>query len=325
MSIIVTGGAGLIGSAVIYELNRQNFSDIIVIDHLGVGDKYRNLVPLKYRDYFEKDTFMEKLLQGRFDSLNIEGIIHLGACSSTTEQDCSYLVENNFQYTKILAHWAVKQNIRFVYASSCATYGDGSNGYDDNGDITKLRPLNMYGYSKQMFDLYAESHGLLEHIAACKFSNVFGPNEYHKNEMRSVVMRAFEQISENGVMKLFKSYRAEYADGEQLRDFLYVKDAAKMVIYLFNHPEFNGIFNIGSGVASSWNNLVKAVLNAMNKEVKIQYIDMPETLRDKYQYYTLASIDKIRSCGYSEKLTSLEEAVADYVINYLSCRKNLEP
>ena len=325
MSIIVTGGAGLIGSAVIYELNRQNFSDIIVVDHLGVGDKYRNLVPLKYRDYFEKDTFMEKLLQGGFDNMNIEGIIHLGACSSTTEQDCSYLVEINFQYTKILAHWAVKQNIRFVYASSCATYGDGSNGYDDNGDITKLRPLNMYGYSKQMFDLYAESHGLLEHIAACKFSNVFGPNEYHKNEMRSVVMRAFEQISENGVMKLFKSYRAEYADGEQLRDFLYVKDAAKMVIYLFNHPEFNGIFNIGSGVASSWNNLVKAVFNAMNKEVKIQYIDMPETLRDKYQYYTLASIDKIRNCGYSEKLTSLEEAVADYVINYLSCRKNLEP
>ncbi len=324
MSIIVTGGAGLIGSAVIYELNSRNITDIIVVDHLGSSEKWQNLVPLKYRDYYEKEEFLALLNSGKFDSANIQGVIHLGACSSTTEKNASYLAENNFSYTKSLALWAVKNNIRFVYASSCATYGDGSQGYDDmDENIEKLRPLNMYGYSKQMFDLYAKNNSIADKIAACKFSNVFGPNEYHKNDMRSVVMRAFEQISENGCMKLFKSYRSDYADGEQLRDFLYVKDAAKMVLFLFENPQLNGIYNIGSGIATSWNELTSYVFQAMGKPKKIEYIDMPEYLKNKYQYYTCASIEKLRQAGFRDELTPLCKAVCDYVQNYLKTGKHL--
>ena len=193
---IVTGGAGLIGSAVVWHWNRQGIEDILIVDHLGTSEKWKNLRALRYNDYMEKDQFLAKLEAGEFDNCNIEGIMHLGACSSTTESDATYLVHNNFQYTCKLAEFAVKKNIRMIYASSCATYGDGSLGYcDDESNIEALRPLNMYGYSKQMFDLYAKKRGWLNKLAGCKFSNVYGPNEYHKAGMRSVVLRAFEQIT----------------------------------------------------------------------------------------------------------------------------------
>jgi ADP-L-glycero-D-manno-heptose 6-epimerase len=265
----------------------------------------------------EKDDFLDKLEHNYFSGQKIDGVFHLGACSATTERDATYLVENNFRYTAKLAEFCIDNYIKMIYASSCATYGDGSCGYsDDEAGIEKLRPMNMYGYSKQMFDLYAKRRGWLEQLVGCKFSNVYGPNERHKADMRSVVLRCFEQITECGRMKLFKSYRPEYADGEQLRDFLYVKDAVKMIWFLFN-SQAAGLFNIGSGKAESWNKLAGAAFAALGKPVDIEYIDMPEHLRDRYQYYTCAEMEKLRNLGYSEETTSLEDSVSDYIKNYL--------
>ena len=321
---IVTGGAGLIGSAVLWRLNQAGIDDVLVVDHLGTTDKWKNLAPLRFDEYLEKGEFREALRAGKFDGAKIEGVLHLGACSSTTERDASYLIDNNFHYTCELAEFCVKNKIRMVYASSCATYGDGSQGYDDDESrIENLRPLNMYGYSKQLFDLWAKRRGYLNQLAGCKFSNVYGPNERHKGEMRSVVLRSFEQITATGTMKLFKSYRKEYADGEQLRDFLYVKDAVDMVMFLFNTPKAAGLFNIGSGKAESWNKLARASFAALNAPEHIEYIDMPETLRDRYQYYTCASTAKLRRFGYEREVTSLEASVADYIRNYLVPDKHL--
>ena len=314
---IVTGGSGLIGSAVVWELNRNGIDDILIVDHLGTSDKWKNLAPLRYDDYMEKDDFLEKLDRNYFSGQKIDGVFHLGACSATTERNATYLIENNFRYTAKLAEFCVDNYIKMIYASSCATYGDGACGYSDNEEgIEKLRPLNMYGYSKQMFDLYAKRRGWLDQLVGCKFSNVYGPNERHKADMRSVVLRCFEQITECGKMKLFKSYRPEYADGEQLRDFLYVKDAVKMIWFLFNR-QAAGLFNIGSGKAESWNKLAGAAFSALEKPVDIEYIEMPEHLRDRYQYYTCAEMTKLRNLGYTEETTSLEDAVYDYIRNYL--------
>ena len=316
---IVTGGAGLIGSAMVWQLNHAGITDILIVDHLGnTTDKWKNLTPLKFDDYMEREDFRSKLHSGFFNGRNIEGVIHMGACSSTTERDASYLIDNNFRYTAELAQYCVDRHIRMVYASSCATYGDGSQGYDDDeSKIENLRPLNMYGYSKQLFDLWAKRRGMLKELVGCKFSNIYGPNERHKANMRSVVLRSWEQITASGKMQLFRSYKPEYADGEQLRDFLYVKDAVKMVEYLFNNSKAAGLYNIGSGLAESWNHLVKAAFAALNKPVDIEYIEMPESLRDRYQYYTCAKIDKLRKLGYTGVSMTLDEAVADYLCNYL--------
>ena len=314
---IVTGGAGLIGSAVVWYWNTQGITDILIVDHLGESEKWKNLRALRYSDYLEKDDFLPRLASGEFDG-RIEGIMHLGACSATTELDATYLINNNFRYTAELAEYAVKNNIRMVYASSCATYGDGTLGYkDDESAIEQLRPLNMYGYSKQMFDLYAKQRGWLDKLVGCKFSNVYGPNEFHKGNMRSVVLRAFEQITATGKMGLFKSYNPEYADGEFKRDFLYVKDAVKMLWHLACvNKEAHGLFNIGSGRAETWNALAEAAFAALGKPCNIEYIEMPEHLRSKYQYYTCAEMDKLRAAGYTEEATSLKDSVHDYLVNY---------
>lgn len=321
MKYIVTGGAGLIGSSLIWLLNQKGISDILVVDHLGTSEKWKNLRALSYVDYMEKESFMELVLSGELPS-DVEAIVHLGACSSTTEKDATYLIHNNFEYTKILAEYAVEKGIKFLYASSAATYGGGEHGYkDDESRIEELRPLNMYGYSKQMFDLWAKREGLLSQITGVKFTNVYGPNELHKGEMRSVVCRAYEQIRDTGKVKLFKSCRSDYLDGEQKRDFIYVKDAVNMTLFLLEN-NVKGLYNIGSGRAETWNALASAVFKAMGKEVNIEYIDMPEHLKGKYQYYTCAEIDKIRSAGYKEEVTSLEESIADY-ISYISREKFL--
>ena len=314
---IVTGGAGLIGSAVVWYWNTQGITDILIVDHLGESEKWKNLRALRYSDYLEKDDFLPRLASGEFDG-RIDGIMHLGACSATTELDATYLINNNFRYTVELAEYAVKNNIRMVYASSCATYGDGTLGYkDDESAIEQLRPLNMYGYSKQMFDLYAKQRGWLDKLVGCKFSNVYGPNEFHKGNMRSVVLRAFEQITATGKMGLFKSYNPEYADGEFKRDFLYVKDAVKMLWHLACvNKEAHGLFNIGSGRAETWNALAEAAFAALGKPCNIEYIEMPEHLRSKYQYYTCAEMDKLRAAGYTEEATSLKDSVHDYLVNY---------
>lgn len=322
---ILTGGAGLIGSALLWRLNRDGIDDVLVVDHLGnTTDKWKNLAPLRFSDYREKTEFRAMLRAGKFLGKKIDGVLHLGACSSTTERDASYLLDNNFRYTAELADFCVEHRIRMLYASSCATYGDGSCGYqDDESTIERLRPLNMYGYSKQLFDLYARRRGYFASIVGCKFSNIYGPNENHKGEMRSVMMRAFEQISATGEMKLFRSYRPEYADGEQKRDFLYVKDAVEMVWFLFNNRDAAGLYNVGSGEAETWNRLVRAVFAALGKPEKISYIDMPETLRDRYQYYTCAAITKLRALGYDAPITTLEAAALDYVGNYLAAGRHL--
>ena len=314
---IVTGAAGFIGSAVVWGLNRRGIDDILIVDHLGESEKWKNLRALRYADYMEKDDFFRELAANGLPS-NVKAVIHLGACSSTTQLDASYLVHNNFEYTKLLATLCAARGVRFIYASSAATYGAGECGYSDALDgIPALRPLNMYGYSKQMFDLWAIRNGMVNAIAGMKFTNVFGPNERHKGPMRSMVCRAFEQIRDTGTVKLFKSCRTEYADGEQKRDFVYVKDIVDMILFLLDRPDLCGIYNAGSGLAETWNELVSAVFDAMEKPRRIEYIDMPEILRGKYQYYTCADMTKLRSAGFTGGRTPLAEAVADYVRGYL--------
>ncbi len=323
MKYIVTGASGLIGSAAVWALNKAGEQDILAVDHLGTSEKWKNLRALRFTDYMERDTFMEYLLEG--DILDgVQGIIHMGACSSTTETDATYLVHNNFEYTKTLAELAAAKGIRFIYASSAATYGDGEQGYkDDESQIEKLRPLNMYGYSKQMFDLWAKKNGLLKEITGVKFTNVYGPNELHKGGMRSMVCRSFEQIRDNGCVNLFKSYHPDYADGEQKRDFLYVKDAVDMVLFLLERKNLTGLYNIGSGKAETWNQLATAAFAAMGREVRINYIEMPEQLKGKYQYYTCADMSKMRAAGYTKEPTSLEDAIKDDIQVYLQPGKFL--
>jgi ADP-L-glycero-D-manno-heptose 6-epimerase len=320
--IVVTGGAGFIGSALIAALNnprssRGPITDILVVDHLGSGPKWKNLRNLSFTDYVEKDDFLEMVIENKLIG-PIEAVFHLGACTRTTEKDASYLIKNNYEYAKLLAQWAAEANTRFIYASSAATYGDGSAGFsDDEEKIEDLRPLNIYGYSKHLFDLWAKRARLLKKIVGLKYFNVFGPNEYHKGDMRSFVIRAFEQISATGKVRLFKSYNPQYADGEYVRDFLYIKDAVDMTLFFLDNPQISGLFNVGSGMARKWNDLVKAVFEAMGKEPRIEYIEMPESIRNQYQYYTRADMTKLRKAGYSKQMAPLEDAIKDYVQNYL--------
>jgi len=321
--IIVTGGAGLIGSALVWKLNQQGRDDVVIVDHLGSSEKWRNLAPLRFRDYIEKDRFLP-LLEGIFGSEPVEAVFHLGACSSTTERNVSYLIENNFEYSKRLTQYALKAGARFIYASSAATYGDGSLGFcDDEAILHRLRPLSAYGYSKQLFDLWLQQNSLLDKVVGLKYFNVFGPNEHHKGEMRSVVLKAFEQIIETGGMTLFRSHHPDYRDGEQLRDFVYVKDAADMTLFFLERTTSNGIFNVGTGTARSWNDLAKAIFAAMGRTPNIAYIDMPEHIRPRYQYYTCADPSKMWSAGYATLCTPLEDSVADYVRDYLQEGRHL--
>ncbi len=238
----------------------------------------------------------------------------MGACSSTILTDEEYYMKNNYEYSKTLAEWALPKNVPFLYASSAATYGDGSQGYSDrDGDTPALKPLNMYGYSKHIFDMLVLDNGLADKVTGLKFFNVFGPNEYHKGEMMSIICKKFSQIKEEDRITLFKSYMEDYADGEQKRDFIYVKDAVEVMYHLFCHPDTTGIFNLGTGQANSWNSLAKAMFSAIGKPPVIEYIDMPEHLRDKYQYFTQADMSKLRGTGYEPSFRPLEESVKDYV------------
>ncbi len=242
----------------------------------------------------------------------------MGACSATTESDSNYLMENNYRYTLNLAKHCVANNIRFIYASSAATYGMGEQGYaDDESQLQNLKPMNMYGYSKQLFDLKARREGWLDKIVGLKFFNVYGPNEYFKGDMASVVFKAFNQIQNTGEVKLFKSHHPDYEDGRQLRDFVYVKDAQKVIQFLLENPKVSGIYNLGTGKARSFKDLVTATFKAMDRKPNIQYIDMPESIRDRYQYFTEAQMDKLVGSGYNQLFFSLEEGVTDYVQKYL--------
>lgn len=311
--IIVTGGAGFIGSAIVQRLNQLGETDILIVDRLDKTDKWKNLAPLRFGDYTDADDFIESL-----DSLDeTQVLLHLGACSATTERDANFMMRNNYEFTKQLANWSIENDVRFIYASSAATYGDGANGMNDGtDDLQNLRPLNVYGYSKHLFDLYARQNRLFEKIVGLKYFNVFGPNENHKGEMRSLVNKAFGQIRETEKLQLFKSANPHYKDGEFGRDFVYVKDAVEMTVHFIENPAC-GLFNIGSGEMHTWNELARAIFAALDLPPNIEFVEMPEHLRDRYQYHTQADLAKIYATGYEKPMTSLNEAVADYVRNYL--------
>ncbi|MDO9586262.1 MAG: ADP-glyceromanno-heptose 6-epimerase [Syntrophales bacterium] len=315
--IVVTGGAGFIGSALVWKLNSAGIDDIVIVDELGESEKWKNLVKRRYADYIHKDDFLKMILVEKLP-FDVRALIHMGACSSTTERDADYLMENNYRYTRRLAEWAMMHKVRFIYASSAATYGDGARGFSDEDAVTRtLEPINMYGYSKQLFDLWALKHGAEQKIAGVKFFNVFGPNEYHKEDMVSVVYKAFHQIRERGRVCLFKSYHTSFGDGAQMRDFIYVKDCVDVLWWLLNNHSANGIFNLGTGRARMWNDLIRAVFAAMGSEPEIEYIDMPPAVRDQYQYYTEAKMEKLKTAGCPVQFRSLEETVLDYVTDYL--------
>jgi ADP-L-glycero-D-manno-heptose 6-epimerase len=323
--VLVTGGAGFIGSALVWALNLRGVENAWVADFMqNESPKQRNLDSIRFDRLLEADALRELVRKNASELSEIRTILHLGACSSTTEFDLDYLEDNNFQYTRELAEWSLSRNIRFVYASSAATYGDGSSGMDDkNDDLERHRPLNPYGLSKHKFDLHARDQDMLRRCVGLKYFNVFGPNEDHKGDMRSVVHKAFGQIKDEGKVELFKSHRPDFADGEQKRDFLYVKDAVRMTLFLAENEQANGLFNLGFGQARTWKDLAASIFSALGKEPVIEFIDMPETIRDKYQYFTQADISKLREAGYRDNMFSLEEAVADYVRNYLEPDKRL--
>ncbi len=314
---IVTGGAGFIGSAFVSKLNTEGIDNILVVDELASSERWKNLLGKKFTDYAQKDEFLRDLGAGKFSN-QIRGIVHMGACSSTTERNVEFLMRNNYRYTADLADYALKHNIRFLYASSAATYGDGALGYSDDDAISPtLRPLNPYGYSKQLFDLWALRGGRIQKMVGIKFFNVFGPNEYFKDDMRSMVLKAYQQIKQSGKVKLFKSYVPQYRDGEQMRDFIYIKDCVNTMWWFLQNPQVTGIYNLGTGKARSWNDLVGAVFAALNQPAKIEYIEMPEEIRSQYQYFTEADMRKLQSVHPEFACASLEDSVRDYVRNYL--------
>jgi ADP-L-glycero-D-manno-heptose 6-epimerase len=312
--IVVTGGAGFIGSALVHGLNQKGIEDIWLVDDIDHPEKQKNLDSLTYARWVGKDDFLKEVAELKACS----AILHMGACSSTTETNEAFLRKNNFEYTQSLAEYCLKKDVRFIYASSAATYGAGENGYyDDESLLETLTPLNLYGYSKQWFDLWAKEAGALKTIVGLKYFNVYGPNEYHKGDMQSMVRKGFLQVRDADTLNLFKSYKPGYEDGGQERDFLYVRDAVAMTLFFLEHKDIGGIFNVGSGKARNWNDLASAVFQSMDKKININYIDMPESIRNQYQYHTCAEMGKIRSAGFAEEITSLEGGVSDYVKNYL--------
>ncbi len=314
--IVVTGGAGFIGSNLVAALNARGMDNILIVDHLADSEKWKNLVGLRYEDYLDREKFLAAIQRNTLPA--IETAFHFGACTSTTETNADYLMRNNFEYSRSLCEWALNNDVRFIIASSAASYGDGQTGYsDDDSHTAKLYPLNMYGYSKHLFDLWALRNGLYNKFAGLKFFNVYGPGEDHKGDMSSVVLKAFHQIVNSGEVSLFKSHNPEYSDGEQLRDFIYVKDAVAVALFLFDRREVCGLFNCGTGAARTWLDLVHAVFRAMDRKPKIQFVDIPDGIRAKYQYFTKAEMTKLRSAGFLEPFMSIEDGVLHYVQNYL--------
>lgn len=320
--IVLTGGAGFIGSCILAKLNSMGREDILVVDHLDDPVKSENLKNKKYQQYLDKSDFLKLVISNQLLE-PVDAVIHMGACSSTTLEDAKYYEENNFQYSCHVAEWCLAHQARLIYASSAATYGDGLEGYSDDDKATRrCHPLNLYGESKQKFDLWVLSRGLEKKFVGLKFFNVFGPNEYHKGDMRSVIAKAYDRVVTEGKMVLFKSYKKEYADGEQKRDFIYVKDAVDVVMFFYEHPQIGGIYNVGTGKARTWNDLANALFKSVGKKSNIEYIEMPENIRPRYQYFTQAQMTKLREAGYKKPFMELEDAIPDYV-QYLKMQSHL--
>jgi ADP-L-glycero-D-manno-heptose 6-epimerase len=312
--VVVTGGAGFIGSCLIDQLNSEGIEDILVVDHMTDSDKWKNLIGKKFLDYYDRDDFRMLMSEGFLADM-VDTFYHMGACSATTETDVNYLLDNNFAYSKEAFAYASQGGADFIYASSAATYGSGEDGYSDKS-IGGLKPMNAYGYSKHIFDSWLQANGYADEALGIKFFNVFGPNEYHKGSMASMVYKAWSQISKSEKIRLFRSNDKQYEDGGQKRDFIYVKDACKAVTSIAGKKS-KGIYNLGTGKARSWNDLAHAVFAAMGKEPKIEYIDMPVELSGQYQNYTQAEMGKFHDSVDGFKFSELEETVKDYVNGYL--------
>jgi ADP-L-glycero-D-manno-heptose 6-epimerase len=318
--IVITGGAGFIGSALLWKLNSLGEKDIIIVDQKAKNSpKWKNLSKSKFNDYVEYDEFLESLDTGRFKGkVKVKSIFHLGACADTTENDLSYLRRHNSGYSEKLCQWALQEKAYFQYASSAATYGNGEEGYSDADELNgQLKPLNPYGQSKLDFDLWVLKNNLQNKITGFRFFNVYGPNEYHKGEMRSMVHKGFGQIQTKGSLRLFKSHKSEYKDGEQKREFVYIKDVLDVMIWFYRHPETAGIYNLGTGKAQTWNELASSLFSACKKKSLIEYIDMPSSIRNQYQYFTEADLSKLKSVGAPCNFRPLKDGVTDYVQNYL--------
>ncbi|MDR1662965.1 MAG: ADP-glyceromanno-heptose 6-epimerase [Endomicrobium sp.] len=309
--IILTGGAGFIGSCFLWKLNQEGIKDVLVVDHLNRDDKWKNLVGKSYYDYIQKNDFFNAVISRQISKPRL--IIHLGACSSTSLTDANYYIKNNYEYSKVLALWAFELDIPFIYASSAATYGNGELGYDDDlAKIKNLLPLNIYGYSKHIFDLWLLNNNYINKATGIKFFNVFGPNEYHKSNMRSLVCKNYDEVSQGGPIKLFKSHNDNYPDGEQRRDFVYIKDVVDVMYFLFQNTSKTGIFNLGTGKSRTWVDVSKSMFVAVDKKENIKYVDMPDYLKAKYQYFTEAKMDNLRKVGYNKPFMKLEDSVKDY-------------
>lgn len=318
--IVVTGGAGFIGSAVVWALNARGREDIIIVDEIDDDEKEHNVGHLRHDQLIGIADFRQQLLAGELDGEGIEAIIHLGACSSTTEKNWDYLLDNNVEYSKDIIRWCADRGVRCVYASSAATYGDGSNGYkDDHALFNDLEPLNLYGKSKLDVDIWARDGGYLDSVVGLRYFNVFGPNEWHKGTMKSVIALKYPDVAGGKPITLFKSYKDKYGDGEQQRDFIYVKDAVRATLFFLDTPEANGIYNVGTGIARSWLDVARALFAAADKPEKIEFIDMPDGLKDQYQYFTQADVSKLASAGFDiSKNYSLDDAIREYVQDYLA-------
>lgn len=320
--IVITGGAGMIGSVIAWHLNENHGrGDLVVVDRMEHPDQWQNLCHRHLADWLDKDELFA-WLDGTGGS-RVDAVIHMGAISATTERDFNRLLDNNIRYSQRLWRWCADRGVPFLYASSAATYGGGELGYADGHDIDGLRPLNGYGYSKQFFDQWAlrqqrEGAATPPRWYGFKYFNVYGPNEYHKGRMASVACHAFQQIRDTGGVRLFRSHRPDCADGMQQRDFIHVKDAVAATCHFLDHAAESGLYNIGTGKARSFRDLALAVMAGMGREPAIEYVDMPEDLRGKYQYYTQADVARLRRAGYERPFLELEDGVADYVRNYLT-------
>lgn len=314
--IVVTGAAGFIGRNVVAALNKRGYTDLVLVDDLGTDDKWRNLRGLEFDRLIPSAGLWEFLDSP--DAAAVSGVVHMGACSATTERDADYLARNNYRYSVDLARWCLAKGARLVYASSAATYGDGSRGYSDADAVTPtLEPLNMYGFSKHLFDLWAMRHGYLDQLVGLKFFNVYGPYEEHKGDMRSLVSKAYVEVRDTGRMRLFRSYDDQYADGEQMRDFIYVDDAVDVVLHFLLDNRASGLFNCGTSRATTWLELAGALFSVLGRSPQVEFIDMPPSIRDRYQYFTQADGGKLRAAGFDGTFRDVRAGVQEYVETYL--------
>ncbi|MFN0117198.1 MAG: ADP-glyceromanno-heptose 6-epimerase [Elusimicrobiota bacterium] len=317
MNVLLTGASGFIGSCFLKKLNLLGIDQVWLTDIASEGFAHANLQGKKFQGYITRDQLFSEIEKNNLNHINL--VVHLGACSDTTEKNRTYLQENNTDYSRKLAQWCLAKNKKFHYASSASVYGDGKQGYsDDSSKVHLYKALNLYGESKLLFDQWVIDQKLEKQVVGYRYFNVFGPNEYHKGDMRSLVSKAYDQLAAGERVKLFATSRAGYGDGSEERDFVYVKDVIDVMAYFLEHPDRGGIFNLGTGQPRSFKDLALAVYLAMNKKPDIEYIPMPEKLKGQYQYWTCADLEKLKNAGYNKPFLSLENSVKDYVHNHLS-------